>query len=134
MKKLLIVANVLLPMVMTGAVFAQDFTINEKNIKIGKTDYSPYLHQAQPNRVFWGDTHLHTSYSTDAGLVGNRVGPDKALRFAKGEKVTSSTGQPARLIRPLDFLVVADHAETLGLSPMIQESNPELLKDPAGKL
>jgi len=59
--------------------------------------------------------------------------PDEALRFAKGEKVVSSTGVPARLIRPLDFLVVADHAENLGLAPLIEESDPQLLRDPMGK-
>jgi hypothetical protein len=110
-----------------------DYATEEADIKVGEKEYSPYLHQAYPNRVFWGDTHLHTSYSTDAGMVGNRLGPDEALRFAKGEMVKSSTGVRARLIRPLDFLVVADHAETLGLAPMIEESNPELLKDPTGK-
>jgi len=112
---------------------SQDFAITKDEIKAGKKEYSPYLHQSYPNRVFWGDTHLHTSYSTDAGLVGNRLGPEEALRFAKGEQVISSTGVPARLIKPLDFLVVADHAENLGLAPMIEESNPELLKDPMGK-
>jgi hypothetical protein len=112
---------------------AQDFAVKKEDIAIGETQYSPYLYRAQPNQVFWGDTHLHTSYSTDAGMVGNRLGPEEALRFAQGEMVTSSTGVRARLIRPLDFLVVADHAENLGLSPMIEESNPELLKDPWGK-
>ena len=112
---------------------AQDYAISKEDINIGKQEYSPYLHQSYPNRVFWGDTHLHTSYSTDAGLVGNTVGPEEALRFARGEKVISSTGIPARLIRPLDFLVVADHAENLGLAPMIEESDPLLLKDPVGR-
>ena len=114
-------------------VMAQDVAVTKEDIKIGGKEYSPYLYQSYPDRVFWGDTHLHTSYSTDAGMVGNTLGPDEALRFAKGEKVISSTGLPARLIRPLDFLVVADHAETLGLAPMIEASDPELLKDPTGK-
>ena len=112
---------------------AQEFAITEEDINVGKQEYSPYLHQSYPNRVFWGDTHLHTSYSTDAGLVGNTLGPEEALRFAKGEKVISSSGVPARLIRPLDFLVVSDHAENLGLAPMIADSDPELLKDAMGK-
>jgi len=120
-------------MSITLPAFAQDISVQEGDVNIGKKQYSPYLYQVQPNRVFWGDTHLHTSYSTDAGMIGNRLGPDEALRFAKGEKVISSSGTPARLIRPLDFLVVADHAENLGLSVMIEESNPELLKDPWGK-
>ena len=124
--------------VSTTSVFAdsypaQDVSITKQDVRIGEKEYSPYLYQAFPQRVFWGDTHLHTSYSTDAGLIGNRLGPDEALRFAKGEKVVASGGTLARLIRPLDFLVVADHAENLGLAPMIEESNPELLRDPWGK-
>ncbi len=116
-----------------GAVQAQDFAISADKIKAGEKQYSPYLHQSYPNRVFWGDTHLHTSYSTDAGMVGDTLGPAEALRFARGEQVISSSGVPARLIKPLDFLVVADHAENLGLAPMIEESDPELLKDPMGR-
>jgi hypothetical protein len=115
------------------AAAAQDIAVQEGDISIGGRQYSPYLYQSFPDRVFFGDTHLHTSYSTDAGMIGNRLGPDAALRFAKGEQVIASTGLPARLIRPLDFLVVADHAENLGLAPMIEESNPELLRDPQGK-
>ena len=60
-----------------------------------------------PERVFWGDTHLHTSNSPDAFGFGNRLGPEEALRFARGEEVTSSTGIKAKLARPLDFLVVS---------------------------
>jgi len=83
--------------------------------------------------VYWGDSHLHSSYSTDAGLFGNTLDPDQAYRFAKGEAVTSSAGVEARIIRPLDWLVVADHAENLGLAPMARESNPALLAHPWGK-
>jgi len=60
-----------------NSAWAQDFAISEEEINAGKQQYSPYLHQSYPNRVFWGDTHLHTSYSTDAGLVGNTVGPEE---------------------------------------------------------
>jgi len=95
--------------------------------------YSPYPEQDHPNQVFFGDTHLHTSYSTDAGLFGNSLGPDAAYRFAKGQTVVSSTGLNARLARPFDFLVVSDHAENLGLAPMIEESNEDLLKSEWGK-
>jgi hypothetical protein len=83
--------------------------------------------------VFFGDTHLHTSYSTDAGMIGNTLGPDEAFRFARGEKVRASVGEYAQLIRPLDFLVVADHAENLGLAPMLAEANPDLLANDWGR-
>jgi len=102
--------------------------------EIDKTKYSPYPQQDYPNRVFFGDTHLHTSYSTDAGMVGCTLGPEDAYRFAMGETVVSSTGVPARLQRPLDFLVVSDHAENLGLAPAIAESNPKLLESEWGKM
>jgi hypothetical protein len=74
-----------------------------------------------------------TAYSTDAGMVGTTLNPDDAYRFARGQTVTSSTGTRARLARPLDFLVVADHAELLGLAPMIARSDPTVLADPVGK-
>ena len=97
-------------------------------------NYSPYPEENYPNQVFFGDTHLHTSYSTDAGMVGCTLGPEDAYRFARGVTVISSHGIPARLRRPLDFLVVSDHAENLGLAPAIAESNPELLKNKWGKM
>jgi hypothetical protein len=97
------------------------------------TTYSPYPEENFPNRVFFGDTHLHTSYSTDAGMFGNTLDPDAAYRFAKGEIVVSSTGVPARLARPLDFLVVADHSENLGLAPLIAASDPRLLENAWGR-
>ena len=99
----------------------------------GKKEYSPYLDIGYPQRVYWGDTHVHTSYSTDAGMVGNQLGAEEAYRFARGEMVVASSGVRARLQRPLDFLVVADHAENLGLAPMIAERNPDLLKTDFGR-
>ena len=106
---------------------------NPGNIVSPEKEYSPYLDYNYPDKVFFGDTHLHTSYSTDAGLFGATIGPDEAYRFAKGEVVISSTGLRTRLLRPLDFLVVADHAENLGLTPMINESTPALLESDWGK-
>ncbi len=113
-------------------LLAQDVT-DPASLRPTPAEYSPYLNHNYPNRVLWGDTHLHTSFSTDAGLFGNRLGPDEAYRFAKGEVVTSSMGVRARLLRPLDFLVVADHGVNLGLVPMIAESNPALLASEWGR-
>src|SRR6478752_3515883 len=70
-----------------------------------KPPYSPYAGRHFPERVYWGDTHLHTSFSMDAGAFGCRLGPKDAYRFAKGQEVMASSGQPAKLSRPLDFLV-----------------------------
>jgi hypothetical protein len=86
-----------------------------------------------PTRAYFGDTHLHTSFSPDAGMAGTKVGPNDAYRFVLGETVTSSTGQAATISRPLDFVVIADHAENLGLEDAIANSDPGLLSDPLGK-
>ncbi len=136
MRKFLGIAAILclcLPFPLWGQPYGGDIGVEAHEISIGKAEYSPYLNRSYPDRVLWGDTHLHTSYSTDAGMIGNVLGPDEAFRFARGEIVRASGGQRARLIRPLDFLVVADHAENLGLAPMIAESNPDLLRIPWGK-
>ena len=96
--------------------------------------YSPYPRESFPDNVYFGDTHLHTSYSADAGMAGAFVGPEEAYRFALGEQITSNTGLPAQLARPLDFLVIADHAENLGLAPLIATSDPTVLANPWGKM
>jgi hypothetical protein len=92
--------------------------------------YSPYAGRTYPTRVFWGDTHLHTENSLDAAAFGNTLGPETAYRFARGEEVISSTGQRVKLSRPLDFLVVADHAEGLGATIEVRNGNPILMADP----
>jgi len=95
--------------------------------------YSPYAGQQHPTRAFWGDTHHHTANSGDAFTVGARLGPADAYRFARGDEIVSSSGQPARLSRPLDFLAVSDHAEGLGLGREIFAGNPALIVDPTIK-
>ena len=123
-------ALMLLPLLPAGSLIAQDIRPAEPSA--GRT-YSPYPKETFPNRVFFGDTHLHTAMSTDAGMVGQTVGPEGAFRFARGETVTSTTGLKAKLKRPLDFMVLSDHAENLGLAPMIARSDPSILSDPLGK-
>jgi hypothetical protein len=95
--------------------------------------YSPYAGRKFPTRPLFGDTHLHTSASFDAGAFGARLGPREALRFARGEEVMASSGQPAKLSRPLDFLVVADHSDNMGFFPDLLAGKPELLADPVGR-
>jgi hypothetical protein len=93
--------------------------------------YSPYAGRKYPTRPLFGDTHLHTTNSGDGFAAGNRLDPEQAYRFARGEEVTSSTGVPAKLSRPLDFLVVADHAEGLGLMQQVYAgTNPAFAADP----
>jgi hypothetical protein len=82
-----------------------------------------------PERVLWGDTHLHTSNSVDAFGFGVRLGPEEALRFARGEEVTSSTNLKAKLARPLDFLVITDHSEGLGATKALYDAPRMLIRD-----
>jgi hypothetical protein len=96
-------------------------------------NYSPYADRRYPTQVYWGDQHLHTALSPDAGLVGDRHGPDDAYRFARGEQLRSSTGQLVQLVRPYDWLVVSDHAEYLGLPQAFFENNPDIMKTASGK-
>ncbi len=96
--------------------------------------YSPYVDQHLPQRVFFGDTHFHSSLSVDSGMIGNRIDLEDALRFSRGEEITTSTGQRAQLNRPLDFLVLSDHAEYLGLADLIANGDPTLLATDVGKL
>jgi hypothetical protein len=98
-----------------------------------KPPYSPYVNRDFPTRPFFGDTHLHTSFSMDAGAFGARLGPKEAYRFARGEQMTASSGQPVKLSRPLDFLVVADHSDNMGFFPDLFAGKPEVLADPTGR-
>jgi hypothetical protein len=95
--------------------------------------FSPYVDRNFPTKVFWGDTHLHTGNSLDAGAFGARLTPDDAYKFAKGEQLTSSSGFKARLGQPLDFLVVADHSDNMGFFPKLNSGDPAMLADPTGQ-
>jgi hypothetical protein len=96
--------------------------------------HSPPVDQDFPRTVYWGDTHLHTSNSFDAYPFRNEtLGPAEAYRFARGETVTSAgIGAPVRLRRPLDWLVVSDHAEYLGMTKALFEGSEALRAHPVG--
>ncbi|HEB91066.1 MAG TPA: DUF3604 domain-containing protein [Deltaproteobacteria bacterium] len=99
-----------------------------------QADYSPPVAHDYPRQVFFGDTHLHTNLSPDAFTFGNRtLSPEKAFRFARGETVTSQSGVKARLARPLDFLLVSDHAEFLGIFPRVFADSPDIAETKLGR-
>ena len=119
-----------------ATVAAQDIgTADQEQLKnlISKRPYSPYAGRGFATRVFWGDTHLHTGYSMDAGAFGARLTPADAYRFARGEEITASSNQPVKLSRPLDFLVVTDHSDGMGFFPIVMSGSPEVLADPQGR-
>ena len=96
-----------------------------------KTSEIPYFENKE---AFFGETHLHTKYSLDAFIGGNRLNASQALKFAQGEEVLlESTGKTMQLKRPLDFAAVTDHAEYIGemysvLSPNSKAYNNEQAK------
>ena len=98
-----------------------------------KPNYSPYAGRTFPTQPLFGDTHLHTSFSMDAGAFGARLAPKDAYRFARGEEISSNSGQPVKLSRPLDFLVVADHSDGMGFFPQLMGGDPDLLATPQGR-
>lgn len=103
--------------VLTGPVSAQE-------------NYSPTAGRDYPIRPLWGDTHLHTQLSMDAGAMGTVRTVDDAYRFARGEEVVSTSGVPAKLSRPLDFLVIADHSDAMGTVEKIIDGDPYFGTDP----
>jgi len=96
----------------------------------------PALVVAETTRLYWGDTHLHTGNSFDVYLFGTpNSTPDTAYRFARGLPVISpTTGVRMQLTRPLDFLVVADHAEAMGAFPRLFGGDEELNATKTGKI
>jgi hypothetical protein len=98
-----------------------------------KRGFSPYAGRNYPARVFWGDQHVHTGWSVDAGAFGATLGPEEALRFARGEEVTSSLGEAVKLSRPLDWVAVTDHSDAAGVIFEVRDGNPDLMADPVIK-
>ena len=128
--------NVPLTMVLVGLIaalmllpiphaFAMEYHHSEEalNNKLFEKQFSPYVDREYPTRVLWGDQHLHTEISVDAGTMC-RLGQEDAYRFARGEEVTATTGVRAKLGRPLDWLVISDHAEMYGLMPKLLTAIP----------
>ena len=98
-----------------------------------KGAYSPYVGRNFATSVYWGDTHLHTAASGDAFGFGNKLNDEEAYRLATGQEITSAGGLRVKLSRPLDFLVVADHAEAFGAMIEVFYGNPALMGNPKSK-
>ena len=127
-----VVASIVFAGLLTASsiVCAQEFQANEaqlSKIYTGKA-YSPYAQRTFPERPLWGDNHLHTSLSFDAGAFGNRVGLRDAYRLARGEEITASSGQPVRLGRPLDWLAITDHSDGMGFTVDVLAALPSVTK------
>ena len=92
--------------------------------------YSPYAGRHYPTRPLFGDEHVHTGWSGDAGMSGTTLGPEDALRFARGDEVISTSGQPVQLSRPLDWMALTDHSDGMGTIDLIRKGDPEMMSDP----
>ena len=111
MKKLLVLAAI--------SILAMPLTAEQS--------YSPYVNRDYPENVYWGDTHLHTYLSGDAYSFGATITPDEAYRFAKGKIIRTDGGEDTRIRRPLDFMMVADHANNMGVLPALVAGDPRVL-------
>ncbi len=90
-------------------------------------EYSPVVRDRSATNLYWGDTHLHTRNSADAFTMHNEgITSDDAFRFAMGQQITATNGMHVKLRRPLDFLVVTDHAEYLGVFARLKDNDPSL--------
>jgi len=122
-------------MLASASAAAQEFAVTPdqlRDVYPGKA-YSPYAGRTFPERPLWGDTHLHTAQSMDAGGFGARVTQEQAWRFARGEEIMASTGQPVRLSRPLDWLVITEHSDGMGLITDVLAGSPAVTKFEQGR-
>lgn len=108
-----------------------DMTIDPAAIaetaRLGPRSFSPYANRSFPTRPLWGDQHVHSGWSFDAGFV-NSLSPEDALRFARGEQVETTYGVPIHLSRPLDWLAMTDHSDLLGIPPALRAGDPALVE------
>ncbi len=96
--------------------------------RMGPRSFSPYANRSFPTRPLWGDQHVHTGWSFDAGFI-NALSPEDALRLARGEQVESTFGVPVQLSRPLDWLAMTDHSDLLGVTAAVREGDEALMQD-----
>ena len=129
MKRIFLISTLLL----ATPAMAQDAVNAEGLTGPAGRPYSPYADRSFPTDVYFGDTHVHTGLSGDAGGGGTRLMPRDAYRFARGDQVTSNTGQPAKLSQPLDFFMITDHSDAMGAITDILGGAPNIMADEQGR-
>jgi hypothetical protein len=129
LKNQFLVATMLTPIFLTANGLLSYGASAQDAPKLGDIRYSPYAQKDYPQQVYFGDTHHHSANSGDAFMNGDRLGPADSYRLARGEEVISSTGVPVKLSRPMDFLVVSDHVEGLGVMFELYNGNPAFMQD-----
>ena len=137
-KHFLTLAGILTISAMLSTAFSQHqvgITTSEETFtqSYGGKAYSPYAQRGFATFPLWGETHLHTGYSMDAALFGNRTLHETAYRLARGEEIISSSGQPVKLSRPLDWLVIADHSDMMGMVQDVFKADPLVMSTDQGR-
>ena len=100
--------------------------------KAARSSAIPARVERNPEReAYFGETHVHTSWSFDAYVFGNtKAGPEDAYKYAMGETIDHPAGYKVKITRPLDFMAVTDHAEYVGVVPLANDPNSPISKLP----
>ena len=101
-----------------------------KNSIVEKEDSPQNIERNLDKIAYYGDLHIHTSWSFDAFIYNNRTSPDDAYRFGKGEAIDFSAGGQIQNQYPLDFMAVTDHAEYMGIMKQMIDPEHDLFKLP----
>ncbi len=120
---------ILLSSVVFAACQSDETAPADPVVPVSDSSFTLAVDTAYPEQVFWGDQHVHTGWSADAGLAGTTLGPEESVRFARGEMVQSSTGRDAQLHRALDWVAVTDHSDGMGTIDGIKTGNEEMMQD-----
>jgi len=94
--------------------------------------FSPYANRAYPTKLLFGEQHIHSALSADAGGGGTKLLPRDLYRFARGEQVMSNTNQPVKRNRPLDFMCITEHTDGMGAITDILKGTPNVMNDKQG--
>lgn len=97
-----------------------------------KKPFSPYADRAYPTKLLFGEQHIHSALSADAGGGGTKLLPRDLYRFARGEQVLSNTNQPVKRNRPLDFMCITEHTDGMGAITDILKGTPNVMADKQG--
>ncbi len=116
-----------LALIIIGSSCGTSQTDSESEDQSTDTAATPEITRDPLKNVFWGDTHVHTGWSMDAGLDGAVLTPTDAYRFALGEEVESNSGLRAKLKYPYDWFMITDHSDGMGVVNKIIEGNEEMM-------
>jgi hypothetical protein len=127
----------------TAQFDAEVSTTLSSTAKVFETETKLLLREQQPSsatsskpaetpaerKAYFGDLHVHTTYSLDAYGFGTLATPYDAYRFATGEAIANPAGFKMQLSRPLDFYAVTDHGMFLGVVKAAAETATEFSKN-----